>query len=117
MRFSLINKALHLMMLMLAMVLMPHSAHAQKAVASASAKIITQKFSTKDLPANADYQDNQNAEKRSEDMRPYVQQYYQSKEKERPCETGAQRIRPEYQGDVSNKKEEKKCLIVMIELQ
>jgi ABC-type transport system involved in cytochrome bd biosynthesis fused ATPase/permease subunit len=105
-----INKALHIIMLMLFLAVVPPTAYAQRATAAASAKITTQQFSTKEYRTNANYQETKNSGT-------YVQQNYQSEEKERPCNTHDGRTKNKNESGISAKREEKKCLILMIELQ
>ena len=110
------------MMLTLLVAAAPHAAHAQRATAAASAKITTQQFSTKEFRTNANDQEVANIDMKSG---VYVQQNYQSEEKTRPCDKNEGRTKTTSESGISAsqpikklmKREEKKCLILMIELQ
>lgn len=116
-----INKALYMMMLTLLLAFVsafaPYAAQAQRATATASAKIITQQFSTKEFRTNANYQETQE----TGNSGVYVQKNYQSEEKERPCDKYEGRAETTSESGISAKRpierEEKKCSILMIELQ
>lgn len=109
------------LILAFALAFVPHAAHAQRVTASASAKITTQQFSTKEFRTNANDRAAQEATKISG---LYVQQNYQSEEKTLPCDKNEGRTKATDESGISAnrpmkrsmKREEQKCLILMIEL-
>lgn len=82
-------------------------AYAQRLSNAASATIVNQHFSTKEWREQA-------ANAQAKDAAAYVQHDYQSQEKKRPC-SGAEPKKTTT--NAVNKRDDKQCLIVMIELQ